>query len=387
MLVGSRLEEEARLGEPPDDLIGCFRRGEPVQPAVRVVEATRLVHRGEHGELVHEPQLEVLLAGAGGDVHDARALFERHLVPRDHAVLDLTAGTEIVERPAVAQPDELRARDDPRERLVRVPRGRDPLAVLAAPVLGVGLHGRRDVRRQRPGRRRPDHERLARLVEQWEPHEQRRVGPVLVDAALRQLVLGERRATARTPLGRAVAQVEPAALVHDLEEPPDVLDVRVGEREVVVPPVHPLAEPDGAFGERLRRPHDHLAAAASELGKPELLDLPLRVEPELPLDTHLDPEPLTVESVLVALVKPAHRLVALKDVLQGSSPGRVDAEHHPVRGHRPVDEAEPRTSGVLSAQALERLLALPGLEDLELERVVVGLVRKWCKDRRHVESV
>src|SRR4029079_10591963 len=274
------------------------------QPAVCVVETTRLVHRGENRELVHASQLEVLLAGAGSDVHDACALLERHLVPRDHTVLDLTAGTEIVERPAIAQPDELLAREDSRERLLRIPRDGDPLAVLATPVFSIGLAGRRDVRRQRPGRRRPDHERLARLFEQWKPHEQRRVGPVLIDAALRQLVLGEGRATARTPFGRSVAQVEPAALVHDLEEPPDVLDVLVGEREVVVPPVHPLAKADGTFGECLRRPHDNLAAAVSELGKPELLDLPLRVEPEVPLDTDLDPESLTVESVLVALVKP-----------------------------------------------------------------------------------
>ena len=71
--------------------------------------------------------------------------------------------------------------------------------------------------------------------------------------------------------------------------------------------------------------HDYIAAAASELGETELLDLPLRVESELALDTHLDPQTLTVEPVLVALVEPVQRLVALEDVFQGSSPGRVDA--------------------------------------------------------------
>jgi hypothetical protein len=30
---------------------------------------------------------------------------------------------------------------------------------------------------------------------------------------------------------------------------------------------------------------------------------------------------------------------------------------------------------------------LPGLQQLELECVVVGLVRKRCEDLRHVESV
>ncbi len=175
--------------------------------------------------------------------------------------------------------------------------------------------------------------------------------------------------------------------MDDLQELPDVLDVRVGEREVVAPPVHPLAEPDRPFGERLRRLDDHLPAAAGELRQPELLDLPLRVETQLALDADLDPEPLAVEAVLVALVEPAHGLVPLEDVLQRPSPRGVDAEHHPVRGHRPVDEAEPRAVRVLGAQCGERPLTLPGLEDRALERVVIGLVRKRCEDLRHEEPV
>jgi hypothetical protein len=184
-----------------------------------------------------------------------------------------------------------------------------------------------------------------------------------------------------------VAQVEPATLVNELEETPDVLDVRVGERVVVVPPIHPLAEPDGTFGESLRGAYDYVAAATSELGKSELLDLALRVEPEIAFDAYLDPEPLAVEPVLVTLVEPLHRLVALEDVLQGSSPRRVDAERHPVRGHRTIDEAEARPRGVLLPERLERRVTLPALENLELERVVVGLVRKRCEDLAHVESV
>ena len=81
------------------------------------------------------------------------------------------------------------------------------------------------------------------------------------------------------------------------------------------------------------------------------------------------------------------RLVALEDVLERPSPGRVHAENHSVRGDGPVDEAEARPVGVLLAQPRERLLALPELEELELERVVIRLVRQRCEDRRHEESV
>jgi hypothetical protein len=328
---------------------------------------------------VHAAELEVLLPGSRGDVHDARALLERDVVPRDHPVLDASARAEVVERSPVAQPDELLPLDAPDERLVRVARDRDPLPSLPQPVLGIGLHRGRDVRGQRPRRRRPDDERLARVVEQREPHVQGRVAPLLVDAGLGELVLRERGAAARAPLGRTVTEVEPPPLVDDLQELPDVLDVHVAEREVVAAPVHPLAQSDRALGQCARRLRDHLAAALRERGEAVVLDLALRVEPELPLDAHLDPEALTVEAVLVALVVSPERLVALEDVLQRATPGGVDAEHHPVRRHRAVDEAEPRPLRVQLAEPPERVLALPASEDVALERVVLGLVGEGCE--------
>ena len=109
VLVLSSLEEEARLGEAADDLVGGFRGREPVKPAVRVVEAAGLVHRSEHGQVVDPAELEVLLARSRRDVHDAASLFEGHVVPGDDPVLDLGARPEVVERPAVPEPDEVRA--------------------------------------------------------------------------------------------------------------------------------------------------------------------------------------------------------------------------------------------------------------------------------------
>ena len=334
------MNEQPALAEVADDLVRRLRRRETVQPAVVVVEAPRLVDRREHVEAVHLGELEVLAAAARRDVDDPGALIERDLVPRDDAVLDRPAGTEIVEGARVAPADELLAALPLRKRLVRVERDGDPLAALAPAVLRVRLDRSGDVRRQRPRRRRPDHERLARPVEQREPDEQRGIGAILVDARLRELVLGERRAAARAPLGRAVAHVEPAALVDALQEPPDVLDVRVAEGEVVLAPVHPLPEPHRALGQRARGLDDDLAAAACELGEAELLDLALRVQPELALDADLDPEALAVEPVLVAQLVAAERLVALEDVLERPPPGGVDAEHHPVRRDGAVDEAE-----------------------------------------------
>src|SRR5207342_2146194 len=97
----------------------------------------------------------------------------------------------------------------------------DPLARVAPAVVGIGLDRGCDVRGQCPRRGRPGDERLPGALPEREAHEEGWVAALLVDTGLRQLVLRERRATARAPLRRAVAHVEPALLVDDLEEPPD----------------------------------------------------------------------------------------------------------------------------------------------------------------------
>ena len=75
-------------------------------------------------------------------------------------------------------------------------------------------------------------------------------------------------------------------------------------------------------------PADHSTTflhSRAKLVEAVLLDLPLGVQAELLLDADLDPQPLAVEAVLVALVEAAERLVALEDVLQRAAPGRVHA--------------------------------------------------------------
>ena len=236
-------------------------------------------------------------------------------------MLDAVLRRQLVEGAAVAPADELLAAPALDERVVREDVDGDPVAVLAAAVLGVGLDRRGDVRRQRPRRRRPDDERLALALQQREAHEERRMLELDVVLLAGLLVLRERGAAARAPLRRAVPLVQPAAAVHLLEEAPDVLDVRVGERVVVVVPVHPLAEPLRLLGLHLGEARDALLAALRELGEPVLLDLALRVQAELLLDLDLDPEALAVEAVLVALVEAAERLVALEDVLERRARG------------------------------------------------------------------
>ena len=213
---------------------------------------------------------------------------------------------QVVERPLVLEPDELLA---PRDVVVLVLlRRASAQSPSRSPYSASGLDGGRDVRGQRPGRRRPDDERLALAVLEREAHEERRVLELLVVLLAGLLVLRERRPAAWAPLRRAVALVEPAPLVDGLQEAPDVLDVRVGERVVVVVPVHPAAEAPVLLGDHLGELGDALPAALGELGEAVLLDVALRVQAERLLDLDLDPEPLAVEAVLVALVEPRSAL-------------------------------------------------------------------------------
>ena len=110
VLVLTGLDQEPGLAEPADDLVGGLGRRQAVQPPVIVVEAPGLVDRREHRQVVHARQLEVLGAAARCDVDDAGALVDRDLVPGDHAVLDVPTGSQVVERAAVAPPDELGTR-------------------------------------------------------------------------------------------------------------------------------------------------------------------------------------------------------------------------------------------------------------------------------------
>ena len=280
----------------------------------------------------------------------------------------LDRGGQVVERPLVLEPDELLAA---RDVLVVLTGDREPPEAVAEPVLRVRLHRRRDVRGQRPRRRRPDDQRFALARLQRKADEERGMLELLVVLLAGLLVLRERGPAPGAPLCRAMPLVEPPALVDGLQEPPDVLDVRVREGVVVVVPVHPAAEAPVLVRDHLCELGDPLTAARGELRDPVLLDLALRVQAERLLDLDLDPEALAVETVLVALVESAQRLVALEDVFQRAAPGVVHA-HRVVRRDRPVDEAPALAAPVLLAEPVEDALVVPPGEDLALESGVIG---------------
>ena len=167
-----------------------------------------------------------------------------------------------------------------------------------------------------------------------------------------------------------------------LQEPPDVLDVRVAEGVVVVAPVHPLPEPDRLFRDDARGFRDQLTAAAGEEIHPVLLDLALRVQPEISFDLDLDPEALAVEPVLIALIESLERLVTLEDVLVGAAPEVMDAEAvGRVRRLRAVEEAPMGAAEIALPEPREDPRLLPPGEDLLLEGGVIRILRERLEHR------
>ena len=331
---------------------------------------------------------------------------------------------QVVERAGVAPADQVGAADLLEDLERPVERGlerplRQPELVVALPDPDVAERrpdGRGHVRGQRPRRRRPDEQRLARPVEQREADRQPGVVAVLV--ALGHLRLGDAGPAARAPRHRVVALVDPAAPVALGEEAPDQVVVLVAEREVAaadvghaeppdehldrvgdravrtldrgdrrrigaeqvaqpaqlvrVVPVHPHPEPDRLLGLARGVGQDALLAQRHELGDAERLDVALGREAEVALDVDLDPQALAVEPVLPALVLAEHGVEALEEVLVGAAPGVVDA-HRVVGRDRAVEEAPVRPAGVLGAQPGEGPPLAPGVEDLVLLGDEIGL--------------
>ena len=324
VLVGLPAGEPAAVLEVLGHEVGHLVRAVAGELAITVDEQPRLVDGHEHRQLLATADLEVLGAAARGDVDDSGPLVHDDLRVGDHAVGDLGLRGQVVEPGRVRAPDQLLAAHPADDARLRAEDGGAailgddvPLAADVDPdVARIGLDGGRHVRRQRPGRRRPDDERLARRVREAEAHVQRRVDDVAIGVGRRDLVLRQRRAAAQAPDHRAVALIQPATLVAELEEAPDVADVGVGHRVVRALPVHPHAEPARLRSLDAGVLRHAVAAGAREAIEPVGLDLVLRVEPERPLDLDFHPETLAVEAVLVALILAQRSVVTLEQVLQ-----------------------------------------------------------------------
>ena len=411
VLVALLAEEQAAAGEVGDQRRGHLRvldeaALEADDPVVEVaVGADRVVERLAPGR-VEDPALGrdpvVVLAEGGGDVDQAGPVLGGDEIAGEDleglaaGVVPGAAVGEREDRAAVAAPDQVGA-GEAGEDVGALPQhlldqrlGEDQdLAVDAHPRV---RHLRRDrdgdVAGQRPGGRRPDQQRLARLgprpVQQREPDVDR--GVLDVSVAERDLVRGERRAVARAVGDDLVALVEAALVPVLLQRPPDRLDVVVLEGHVGVVEVDPEADPLGQPVPLLDVLEDRLAAALVELGDPELLDLLLGGDPQLLFDLELDRQPVAVPAGLARHPVAAHRAVAGVDVLEDAGEDVVGAGAA-VGGRRALVEAPDLGALAVGQRALEDFSLAPALEHPLLE-VGEGLLRvDWLESGHEPRSL
>ena len=248
------------------------RRQEPPVAADRVIDQQAVLAADD----------EVLLAMARSRVHRARAAVERDVLAEDRrhaAVVERMAQHEALQLGALATRDLARRRDTRALQHGRRKLRREHQQLLAAARLDreqrvIELRMQRDrlVRRQRPGRGRPDDDAGAARRQAREAEASREIGPVddleaHVDrrrGALLVLDLGlrQRRAAVEAPVHGLVALVE-MAVADDLRERPQLLRlVARREREVRVRPVAHDAEPDEVLAL-----HVHLLASRTR-GRP-----------------------------------------------------------------------------------------------------------------------
>ena len=229
--------------------------------------------------------------------------------------------------------------------------------------------GKRHVRRERPGRRRPRDEGgevharpilskvLAVIAEAGKDIGGRAVAPGLrlphgeahVHARVRRVLLvperylmrAEARNAARTVGRYAVVLVDETLIPQALEHPPRRFDVGVVIGNVGGVHIQPHAR---TLGHRLpiaNVSEDALAAAAIELLDAELLDLVLGGEAQLLLDLQLDRKAMGVPSAAADRAVAPHRLVAEDDILERARQHMVDAGAS-VRSGRALVEDEQR---------------------------------------------
>jgi hypothetical protein len=249
-------------------------------------------------------------------------------------------------------------------------------------VLGLGVEGERQVRGQRPGRRRPGHGGDRTAGERW--MRLREPGRVLgrereADVDLRALVvlvvldlgLGERRAAGDAPVDRLLRLVDEPLLGEGRELAHDRRLVAGRHRQVRIGPLAHHAEPLELVA---LDAHVLLGVLAARLPERDRRHLVL-LRAEVALDLELDRQPVAVPAGPIGRVHAHHRVAAHDDVLQDLVERRSEVDVA-VRVGGAVVQHEARRALPGPPQLAVEVLLLPAREPLGLRLGQVGLHRE-----------
>ncbi len=383
--VSDRPPGEEIAAERVDDDVVCVPDVHVRKCPGRRGETPAGVDRAEGLKPFADADQVVVPSVPGGDMDEAGVL-ERDIVGRHDPVPDLRLVRHVPgERGRVLHPDQVAPAQSFEDGEVLVPAhlqdGLDEFigdpedlfaAVFLRPHPRVGERGvdrHRNVRRERPGCRRPDHQEFILAPDDRELDEDGGVGlvPVL------HLRIGDRRLAPGAPVHDPVAAFEEPTLVGPLDSPPRGLDVARINGLVGVVEVEPDAELPELVAHDLHVRHRKRPALLDECGDAVLLDILLGGEPELVLHLHLDGETVHVVPGPLDDVRTPHPVIPEDGIFYDLVPG--GAEMDVARGiRRPVDEKECFSILPQVLDACIGIFPLPVILDsrLDLARVITA---------------
>ena len=246
----------------------------------------------------------------------------------------------------------------------------------------------REIRRNRPRRRRPDQDRHIASIELRdacrEIRRARRRQRKLDVNRWRRVVLvldfcfGKRRAAVNAPVNRLLSLVDESLLDEAAERADDVRLVARLHRDVRM---FPFAEDDETLEFFGHQRHEALrvgGARAAEIGARHLALL----RTELAVDLQLDRQPVTVVTRHVGRIEPRHRLRLHDDVFQDLIE-RVTEMDVSVCVRRAVMQHELRRAAPLLADLPVQVHRIPARDRLGLGRLQVCFHRKTCARQVH----
>ncbi len=383
------VQKVARLADLLDD--PGVRVPDLLAAEVRQVRGERAValHRIQHVLVLHPvapARDEVVDTVRGRAMDDAGALFQRHVlaeIDRRRPVVKGVPERDVLECHALCRRDDTSFEPEALER-----RQDEVLRQYQMPARGLDqridefrVHVQRLVRRDRPGRRRPDHRvdrtfgRLRKPERARESFSLARIGQRKADVdcdvlavLVLDLGLGERAAAVEAPVDR----LQPAIQIALFEDPAQRADLvgfaLVGHRCVRMVPVAQDAEPL----ELHLLPRDLRGRVGAgeplRLGSRQVLAVSL-------LDLHLDRHPVAIPAGNVRCVEARHRAALDHEVLENLVERVADVDVG-VRVRRAVVQHEPRASSRRLADRFVDLALLPILDPAGLALRQVSAHRK-----------
>ena len=271
----------------------------------------------------------------------------------------------------------------------QLPRNDDcPPIHFVGPIVEIGMEGDRQIRRDRPGGRRPDEDgnravgqhgdacrqlAHARGVERELDVDRRRRVVLVLD-----LGFGQRRPAVKTPVNGLLALVDDSPLDEPAQGPGDRRLITVVHRQVGLGPrtedPQPL-EVMALAGDELRRVGTACPAEISHRQAGLF-------RAELAVDFELDRKAVTVPAGHIRRVEPGHR-ARLDDEILEDLVERVPDVDVAVGVGGAVVEDEPARASAARANPVIQPVATPARDDLRLGRRQVGPHRKFRAGQVH----